>query len=60
MVYLMSQATEHSISTRLRDRSESEDFHVYALEWEPDSLRWFLDGVQYHATATGVPTLLII
>ncbi len=38
----------------------SEDFHVYALEWEPDSLRWFLDGVQYHATATGVPTLLII
>jgi len=33
----------------------SEDFHVYALEWEPDSLRWFLDGVQFHATATGVP-----
>ncbi|MEM9064101.1 MAG: carbohydrate-binding protein [Planctomycetota bacterium] len=22
-------------------------FHEYAIEWEPDTIRWFLDGVQY-------------
>ncbi|CAM9968486.1 unnamed protein product, partial [Ectocarpus sp. 13 AM-2016] len=25
----------------------SEDYHVYALEWETDSFRWYLDGVLY-------------
>lgn len=33
----------------------SKDFHVYALEWEPDSLRWYIDGKLYHSTASGVP-----
>jgi len=31
------------------------DFHVYALEWEPDSIRWFIDGNRIHATANGIP-----
>ncbi len=26
----------------------SEDFHVYALEWEPDSFIWFIDGNEYY------------
>ena len=25
-----------------------DDFHVYALEWEPDIMRWYVDGVLYH------------
>ena len=25
----------------------SEDFHVYAVEWEEDEIRWFLDDIQY-------------
>lgn len=25
----------------------SEDFHVYALEWEPDTMRWYVDGILY-------------
>ncbi len=25
----------------------SEDFHVYAIEWLPDEIRWFVDDVQY-------------
>ena len=25
-----------------------EDFHVYALEWEPDELRWFVDDIHFH------------
>lgn len=24
------------------------NFHVYALEWEEDELRWFVDGVMFH------------
>jgi beta-glucanase (GH16 family) len=33
----------------------SKDFHIYALEWEPDSIRWFIDDQRIHATATGIP-----
>ncbi len=33
----------------------SEDFHVYALEWEPDSIKWFIDGQLIHSTASGIP-----
>lgn len=25
----------------------SQDFHVYAVEWEPNALRWYLDGELY-------------
>ncbi|MGE5315933.1 MAG: family 16 glycosylhydrolase [Acidobacteriota bacterium] len=31
------------------------DFHLYALEWEPDSIRWFIDGRRIHATSNGIP-----
>jgi hypothetical protein len=24
------------------------EFHIYSIEWNPTSIRWFLDGVQYH------------
>ena len=33
----------------------TKDFHLYALEWEPDSIRWFVDGNLIHATANGIP-----
>jgi len=33
----------------------TKDFHIYALEWEPDSIRWFIDGNRIHATANGIP-----
>jgi beta-glucanase (GH16 family) len=26
----------------------SQDFHEYAMEWEPDEIRWYLDGSLYH------------
>jgi len=25
----------------------ADDFHVYAIEWEPDVMRWYVDGVLY-------------
>jgi len=33
----------------------SKDFHLYVLEWEPDCLRWFVDGQLIHATTNGIP-----
>jgi beta-glucanase (GH16 family) len=33
----------------------TKDFHVYSLEWEPDSIRWYIDGNLIHATTNGIP-----
>jgi len=33
----------------------TKDFHVYALEWEPDSIRWYIDGQLIHSTTSGIP-----
>lgn len=33
----------------------SAGFHVYALEWEPDSIRWYIDGKLFHSTTRGIP-----
>ena len=27
----------------------SQGFHDYAVEWDPNEIRWFLDGVQFHS-----------
>lgn len=37
------------------DIDYSKDFHVYALEWEPDSIRWYIDGKLLHTTTDGIP-----
>ena len=29
----------------------ADDFHTYAIEWEPDQIRWYYDGVQYHTVS---------
>ncbi len=26
----------------------SDEFHLFAIEWEPDQIRWYIDGVQFH------------
>ena len=26
----------------------ADDFHIYAVEWDPQGIRWFVDGVLYH------------
>lgn len=31
------------------------DFHVFGIEWNPDSLIWYIDGVERHRTAKHVP-----
>ncbi|MBK9120553.1 MAG: family 16 glycosylhydrolase [Phycisphaerales bacterium] len=30
----------------------ADDFHVYTLVWEPDVMRWYVDGVPYHTVTS--------
>jgi beta-glucanase (GH16 family) len=36
-------------------KNSTDGFHVYALEWEEDELRWYVDGKMFHHTKRGVP-----
>lgn len=42
-----------------RPGTYSDGFHVYAIEWEPDEIRWYVDGVRYNrvTSATWYSTL---
>ncbi len=54
--YCDYDGTRRSTSGTWRsDTDHTKDFHVYVLEWEPDSIRWFIDGNRIHATAKGIP-----
>jgi beta-glucanase (GH16 family) len=34
----------------------ADGFHTFAVEWEPDQVRWYVDGEQYMTqTASDVP-----
>jgi len=44
-----------SSGTWRSDTDYTKDFHVYALEWEPDSIRWYIDGQLIHSTTSGIP-----
>ncbi len=44
-----------SSSTHRADINYGDDFHIYTLEWEPDELRWYLDGELIHSAREGVP-----
>lgn len=33
----------------------SDDFHVFAVEWEPGIIRWYLDGAEVFRSTKGVP-----
>jgi beta-glucanase (GH16 family) len=32
----------------------SQDFHIYALDWTPDEMRWYIDGVLYYTATSAV------
>lgn len=34
----------------------SEDFHLYAIEWEPNEIRWYVDNVLVHTRKSWGPT----
>jgi len=34
----------------------SRDFHIYSVEWDKDSIRWFIDGVICFSSDRGIPS----
>jgi len=35
----------------------ADDFHIYAVEWQPNEIRWYVDGRQYHRmTPADIPS----
>ena len=47
-----SPGNSYSGGTTLLPPGGAANFHVYAIEWEPTEIRWYLDGVLY-STKTG-------
>jgi beta-glucanase (GH16 family) len=31
------------------------DFHTFAVEWEPDAMRWYVDGIERHQVLRRMP-----
>lgn len=40
-----------AVATRLPEGSFADKFHVFELEWDADSLQWFLDGKRFASTS---------
>ena len=40
--------TESQGSTTLTEGDFAEEYHVYAVEWEPGSFKWYVDGMLYY------------
>lgn len=54
--YCLFDGTRRSSSGKWDDKvNYTKDFHLYALEWEPDSIRWYIDGHLIHSTTDGIP-----
>ena len=54
--YYSFDGQKKTSSGTLRGETDyTKDFHVYVLEWEPDSIRWYVDDRLIHATTDGIP-----
>jgi beta-glucanase (GH16 family) len=54
--YCSFDGTRRSNSGKWSDTIDyTKGFHIYALEWEPDSIRWYIDGHLIHSTTDGIP-----
>jgi len=40
-------------SSVLPSGAYADDFHVFAVEWEPLDIRWYVDGKMYHELTPG-------
>ncbi|KAK0359667.1 hypothetical protein LTR94_030400, partial [Friedmanniomyces endolithicus] len=38
----------NSRASALEGAEYGDDFHVFAVEWEPQQIRWYRDGIHYH------------
>ncbi len=46
-------------SYRLPEGGFDDDFHVFAVEWDPGRIMWFVDGVLYHSVTTAQVRTLV-
>jgi hypothetical protein len=50
--------TSHSSQDVYLNYSLADDYHTYTLEWTPDYVAWFIDGVEYRRVTGGVVSSL--
>jgi beta-glucanase (GH16 family) len=49
---------QHDYDTvKLEDADYSADFHVFAMEWEPKKITWFVDGIARHTQTRHIPNI---
>ena len=39
-----------AVATRLKEGKFADNFHVFEIEWDADSIQWFVDGKQFAST----------
>lgn len=55
--HFLDKNSEHrQVSSNFYGNNFSQDFHVFAIEWNPKEIIWFVDDVQVYRTETGVPS----
>ena len=53
--HYMDGDTQCRSGTEFKGARFDQDFHTYTLEWQKDSLKWFVDGVETFAVNKNVP-----
>jgi beta-glucanase (GH16 family) len=53
--YTFDGQKKSSSGTWKSDLDYTRDFHIYALEWDPDEIRWFIDDQLIHRTKERIP-----
>lgn len=43
------QHAQYGGSRRLSSGTYADNFHIFAIEWDKNEIRWYMDGVRYHA-----------
>lgn len=46
---------DRQLGTKYIGKDWSLDYHIYALEWTPEHVRWFIDDVEVYNITTGIP-----
>jgi len=54
--YHTFEGLKKTSSGKLKSKANfTNEFHIYALEWEPDRIRWYVDDRMIHTTTNGIP-----
>jgi len=42
-------------SSEFKQPDFSNDFHTFCAEWEPDAIRWYIDGIKRYEVTENIP-----